>query len=73
MANRAAGGALHLEVDGKNVTGTVSVPNTGSWTNWTTVTVPNISLSSGKHVVKLAFDTNASDNFVGNVNWFKFS
>ena len=73
VSNRAAGGQLHLEVDGRNVTGTVNVPNTGSWTNWQTITVPNISLSSGQHVLKLAFDTNASDGFIGNVNWLKFS
>ncbi len=79
IAQKAAGGQMHVEVDGVNVTGTINIPNTGSWTTWQTITVTGINLTAGSHVVKVSFDTNAADNpgvansqFVANLNWLKF-
>jgi hypothetical protein len=47
-------GAFHLDVDGKNVSGSVSVSNTGGWYNW--VWYPNkplrINLTAGTHQIK---------------------
>ena len=39
VASPDSGGAFHLEVDGTPVTGRVSVPNTGGWQTWETVSV----------------------------------
>ncbi len=71
---------MHVEVDGTNVTGTVAIPNTGSWNIWQTITVTGINLTAGTHVVKVSFDTNAADNpgqanqqFVTNLNWIRFN
>ena len=71
---------MHVEVDGNNVTGTVNVPNTGSWNTWQTITVSGINLTAGSHVVRVSFDTNANDNpgvanaqFVANFNWMRFN
>ncbi len=49
---------FHLEVDGKDVTGTVTVPNTGGWQNWTTVSTPAFNLSAGGHTMKFVDETN---------------
>lgn len=49
---------LHLEVDGINVTGILNIPNTGGFQAWQTVTVPNIALTQGDHVITLYFDEN---------------
>lgn len=49
---------LHLEVDGVNATGVINIPNTGGFQNWQTVTVPNIALTQGTHVITLYFDEN---------------
>lgn len=73
LANPATGGSLHVEVDGVNVTGSLAVPNTGGWQNWTTINKTGISLSAGQHVVTIAFDVNASNGAVGNLNWFSFA
>lgn len=51
------GKTLHIEIDGVNVTGTVNIPSTESWNNWTIVTVPNISLSEGKHIMRVVMDS----------------
>ncbi len=73
VAQKAAGGLMHVEVDGTNVTGTISIPNGGAWNAWQTVTISNINLTAGSHVVRVAFDTNASDSFVTNLSWLKFN
>jgi len=47
---------LHLEVDGVNVTGTANIPNTTGFQAWQTVTIPNIPLTQGTHVITLFFE-----------------
>ncbi len=73
LANDHGGGVLHAEVDGVNVSGSVSVPNTGGFQAWQTVTVNNISLTAGQRIVRLAFDTQAGNGWVGNVNYMTFT
>ncbi len=48
---------FHVEVDGKNVTGTINVPNTGDWQQWHTVTSKSFSLSEGEHTFRFVFDS----------------
>ena len=38
VASPNTGGAFHIEFDGANKTGTITVPRTGGWQTWTTVT-----------------------------------
>ncbi len=73
LANPNAGGKLHIEVDRANVSGSVSVPNTGGWQNWQTLTVGNIALTAGQHILRLAFDTVSSNGSVANVNWIQLN
>ncbi|RKS23126.1 putative secreted protein (Por secretion system target) [Flavobacterium endophyticum] len=47
---------LHLEVDGINVTGSVTIPNSGGFQAWQTATVTNIPLTQGVHVITLHFE-----------------
>lgn len=51
-------GKLHLEVDGVNVTGTIVVPNNGSWSNWRWIPSPPlvINMSEGRHKLKFYFE-----------------
>ena len=60
------GRRLHVEVDGNNVTGTINVPNTGSWQSWQTLSVPG-TLAAGQHVMRLVGDEGQV-----NVNWMDF-
>jgi carbohydrate binding protein with CBM6 domain/beta-propeller repeat-containing protein len=48
--------AFHVEIDGVNVTGTISVPNTGSWNAFQWVGKTGITLSAGQHVLKIVTD-----------------
>lgn len=56
--------AFHIEDEtGANLSGSVSIPTTGGFQRWSTVS-STMSLSAGKHVLKLAVDTgHASFNF----------
>jgi len=56
VASANGGGSFHVEVDGVNVTGSISVPSTGGWQTWTTVSSNNISLTKGLHNMKVVFD-----------------
>ena len=49
----------HLELDGVDVTGTVTAPATGGWQTYTDVTAPNVTLSAGQHVLRVYFDSSA--------------
>src|SRR5919198_2770024 len=57
---RAASGftnsAFHVEIDGVNVTGTVTVPNTLSWSAFQWVGKKGVSLTAGIHVLKIVSD-----------------
>ena len=73
VANPAAGGAFHVEVDGVNVTGSISIPPTPGWQNYTTLNHAGISLSAGTRVVRLVMDGANSYGFTGNFNWMQFT
>lgn len=47
---------FHVEVDGANVTGTVAVPNTGTWGSFQWVMFGGVNLSVGQHVVRIHAD-----------------
>jgi len=73
IASLYTNSAFHIEVDGKNVTGSIKFLNTGSFQKWATVRKSGISLTAGKHVIKLVIDSTGGHKFAGNVNWIKFS
>jgi hypothetical protein len=68
VAATAAGKTFHIELDGANISGTITVPNTAGWQNWQTVTINNIALTAGQKILKVAFD---SGDF--NLNYVTFS
>jgi hypothetical protein len=73
VANARSGAQFHMEMDGVNLTGTMNVPNTGSWSNWQYAS-KQISLTQGEHIMRVRFDTWASGgNDIGDFNHFKFT
>ncbi len=47
------GGALRVEFNGANLTGTMNLPNTGNWQAWTTVRRSGVSLAAGTYVMRV--------------------
>lgn len=67
------GGTVHLEIDGTKVGSSITVSDTGSWTTWKTITINNVTLPAGNHILKLAFDTAGSLGYVGDFNYLSFT
>jgi len=73
VASGGVGGSFHIEVNGVDKTGRLTVPNTGGWQTWTTIHCPTIALSPGPQVWRLVMDTNGSTSAVGNFNYITVS
>ena len=73
VASPGPGGRFHVEIDGVDVTGPQTVPNTGGWQIWRSVTVSGISLTSGSHAMRLVIDANGSTGFFGNLNSLRWT
>ena len=71
VASAGAGGKFHIEVNGVDKTGPLTVPNTGGWQTWTTIKKTGVALSAGSQAVRLVMDTNGSTAAVGNFNWIR--
>jgi len=53
-SNQTTPAAFHIEVDGANVTGSIAVPKTATWTTFQWVVgKQNVPLTAGKHVLKV--------------------
>jgi hypothetical protein len=57
VASGGPGGSIKLSVDGSDVTTPVSVPATGGWQTWQTVTSPSFTLAAGRHDLRIHFLT----------------
>jgi len=57
--NAIGGGPFHLELDGQTISADIQVPSTSStvWTVWSSKTVPAIPLTTGEHVLRIAFSS----------------
>ncbi len=68
VAKDGDGGVFHIEMDGVDITNAITVPNTGGWQVWETVTLKDINLTAGAHVMRIVFDSDYT-----NLNYVTFS
>jgi hypothetical protein len=73
VASSGNGGTFHVEINGTNVTGTMTIPNTGGWQTWTSITKTGVNLAAGTQLWHVVFDTNGPSGAVGNLNYIKVS
>ncbi|MBI3852950.1 MAG: ThuA domain-containing protein [Verrucomicrobia bacterium] len=73
VASMGNAGTFHIEIEGVNKTGTMTMNDTGGWQTWTTMTKTNLAISAGQHVIRLALDTTGANGTVGNYNYFTFA
>jgi alpha-L-fucosidase len=55
IASAYDSGKFHLECDGENKTGSISVPNTVGFQNWDVIKT-TVKLDTGQHIIKFAVD-----------------
>jgi hypothetical protein len=70
VASNGAGGTFHIEVNGVDKTGPITVPNTGGWQVWRTISKSGVALPAGQQVIRIVMDTIGATGSVGNFNWF---
>ena len=58
-------------MNGTNVTGSLTVPDTGGWQKWQTITT-TVSLAAGAQTARLVMDTGGAIA-VGNFDWMQFT
>ncbi len=71
VASAGSGGTFHIEFNGENKTGSLRVPNTGSWNTYQELSV-SVSLSAGVQSMRVVFDSNGSTGAVGNLSSVRF-
>jgi endonuclease/exonuclease/phosphatase family metal-dependent hydrolase len=72
VASSGQGGTFHLEMNGSNVSGTLTVPDTGGWQVWKSVTA-TVTLAAGAQVARLVMDSVSGTGAVGNFNSIAFT
>jgi hypothetical protein len=68
VAAPSAGGTFHVEFGGVDKTGSLTIPGTGGWQSWTTLS-KSVTLSAGTQVVRIVFDAAGPGGVFGNLNW----
>ena len=53
VASAVGGGIFFITLNGVNVSGVASVPNTGGWSEWETISFPNIPISDEEQHLRL--------------------
>jgi hypothetical protein len=67
VASGGSGGTLHIEFDGTNVSGPISIPNTGGYDTWQSI-MQTVNLSAGQHIMKVSYDSSGGFD----LNYFDF-
>jgi hypothetical protein len=73
VASEGAGGRFHIEVDGADATGPLTIPDTGGWQTWQTAVKNGVVLAAGAHQLRLVVDSNGASGSLGNVNFVRFT
>ena len=69
VAATSNGGTFHVEVDGVDKTGPMTIPATGGYQSWTTISKSGVTLSAGQQVWRLVIDS--AGTVVGNLNYIR--
>lgn len=62
VATPSTGRAMHVELNGVNITGSIILPNTGGWQSWAYVESPPVEIAAGHYTLKLVAE-NAGMNW----------
>lgn len=71
VASNGPGGTFHVEAGGVNLTGPMTIPNTGGHQKWTTIIKSGVSLPAGRQRLRVVFDASGSTGAFGNLNYVR--
>jgi hypothetical protein len=72
LSNTDPNAKIHVEIDGVNVTGSISVPDTNNFSTFASVK-KQFAIGVGAHVMRIAFDVAAVTGSVAGIDWMKLT
>ncbi len=72
VASNGRGGRFHFEINGKDISGPVHVPDTGGWDKLKTITHDKLPLSKGVHTIRVVMDEQGPSGSIGDIDYFDF-
>lgn len=67
VATDAPSGALRVEIDGRDLTGLITIADTGGEQDWITLARRGLELPAGRHILRLTWGAGAA-----NLNWMEW-
>ena len=72
VASNKKGGTFHIEMNGKDVTGPIDVPDTGGWKILKMITHKDVKLDKGAYKMKVVMDSEGPSGSIADIDYFKF-
>lgn len=72
VASKGPGGIFRIEMNGNDVTGKITVPDTKSWQKLETITHKNVVLNKGTFQMKVIMIEAGKSKSIGDIDFFKF-
>ncbi len=72
VASKKEGGIFHIEIDGKDVTGPVQVPDTGGWQTLKLLKLETVKIEKGVHAMRVVMDGDGPSGSIADIDYFKF-
>lgn len=72
VACKGPGGTFHLEFNGVDRTGPITVPDTGGWEHLKPLSHVGVKLVAGRQVMKVVMATGGQSGSIGDIDYFKF-
>jgi hypothetical protein len=72
VASAGKGGTFHIEFDGADKTGSIDVPDTGSWQKLEIISKGGLELEAGRRLMRVVMDTEGATKSVADIDYFRF-
>ncbi len=72
VACKGPGGTFHLEFNGVDRTGPITVPDTGGWEHLKPFTHADVKLVAGRQVMKVVMATGGTSGSIGDIDYLRF-
>ena len=72
VASNKQGGIFHIEFNGKDFTGPIKVPDTGSWQTLKLIKKEKVKLPVGKGKLRVVMDSEGASGSIGDIDYMLF-
>lgn len=73
VASNKKGGKFHLELDGKDISGPIQVPDTGGWQRLKKIKKKGLRLKKGRYLLKMVMDSEGPSGSIGDIDYLLFT